>query len=64
MPTNSSSIDTARPSRILVISVRGYRFQAANCCIYEFEDLLCDLESAELYTPNSEFDFPRKIYRT
>lgn len=64
MPTNSSSIDTARPSRILVISVRAYRFQAANCCIYEFEDLLCDLESAELYTPNSEFDFPRKIYRT
>ncbi len=64
MLINCSSTDADRLPRILVVSVRDFRFQAANCCIYEFEDLLCDFESAELYTPSSEFDCPRKIYRT
>ena len=46
----------------------GFCFQAANCCIYEFEDLLTDLESARLYCPGDEYNFPfnsaRKVYRT
>jgi hypothetical protein len=53
-----------KQSRILVVSVRGFRFQAANCCIYEFEDLLCQLEGASLYAPTDEFDWARKVYRT
>ena len=68
MSISSSSIDADKSPRILVVSVRGFRFQAANCCIYEFEDLLTDLESAQLYLPGDEYDFPfdsaRKIYRT
>lgn len=64
MSIHSSFIDADKLPSILVISVRGFRFQAANCCIYEFEDLLSDLESAELYAPKSEFDFARKVYRT
>jgi hypothetical protein len=61
MSTNTSDAD--RQSRILVISMRGYRFQVANCCIYEFEDLLCDLEQADLYSPSREFTWGRKVYR-
>lgn len=63
--SNSYSSDTHQAPRILIVSVRGFRFQAANCCIYEFEDLLTDLESAQLYTPipDSRFDLGRKIYR-
>ncbi|MBT9310882.1 glycosyltransferase [Leptothoe kymatousa] len=49
--------------RILVISVRGFRAQVANCSLYEFEDVLCELESARLYTPTHEFEMPRKVYR-
>ena len=68
MPNHSSAVDVDTSPRILVVSVRGYRFQAANCCIYEFEDLLTDLESAQLHCPGDEFAFPfdsaRKIYRT
>lgn len=68
MSNNSSSVDTDTKPSILVVSVRGYRFQAANGCIYEFEDLLTDLESAQLYCPGDEFAFPfdlaRKVYRT
>ncbi len=66
MSISSSSVNTDKleSPRILVVSVRGYRFQAANCCIYEFEDLLKDLESAQLYEPKGESDFARKIYRT
>lgn len=60
-----SSIDADRSSRVLVVSVRGYRFQAANCCIYELEDLIADLESAPIHTPipDGQFDLARKIYR-
>jgi len=68
MSNNPSSVDADRSPRILVISVRGFRFQAANCCIYEFEDLLLDNESTQLHCPSDEFGFPfdsaRKIYRT
>ncbi|MBT9310883.1 glycosyltransferase [Leptothoe kymatousa] len=49
--------------RVLVVSVRGFRSQVANCAIYEFEDLICDLEGAQLYAPKQEFDFARCICR-
>ena len=66
MSANSSSVDADKSLNVLVVSVRGFRFQAANCCIYEFEDLLTDIESAQLYAPVSDrgFDVARKIYRT
>ncbi len=63
MPINSSSVDEPKPLRILVLSVRGFRFQAANCCIYEFEDLLYTTESADLYVPSKEFNLANKVYR-
>lgn len=63
MKSDFSSIETDRQPRILVVSVRGFRFQVANCSIYEFEDLICDIEQAKVYAPNSEFDWARKIYR-
>ena len=64
MPT-SSIVEADKSPRILVISVRGFRFQAANCCIYELEDLLTNLESAQLHAPIPDrgFDIARKIYR-
>lgn len=49
--------------RILVVSARGFRFQVANCSIYEFEDVLCELEGASLYAPTHERELARKIYR-
>ncbi|MEL6493902.1 MAG: glycosyltransferase [Cyanobacteria bacterium J06623_7] len=63
--SSSSVVGTNRSPRVLVVSVRGFRFQAANCCIYELEDLLVDLESAQLYSPHPDrnFDLARKIYR-
>ncbi|MGF1589418.1 MAG: glycosyltransferase [Pleurocapsa sp.] len=66
MPSNFSSVDADQQPRILVVSVRGFRFQAANCCIYELEDLLTDLEMAQLHTPipNRKFDVAQKVYRT
>ena len=68
MSNNSSDVNATQEPRILVVSVRRFRFQVANCCIYEFEDLLTDLESARLYCPGDEFAFKfnsaRKIYRT
>ena len=65
MLNSSTTTETNRSPRILVVSVRGFRFQAANCCIYEFEDLLADLESAQLYNPIPDrgYDLARRIRR-
>ena len=65
MSNSSPSTDLNRSPRVLVVSVRGFRFQAANCCIYELEDLLTDLESARLYTPiaDRQFDLGCKVHR-
>ncbi|MEM9273084.1 MAG: glycosyltransferase [Cyanobacteria bacterium P01_F01_bin.143] len=49
--------------RTLILSVRNLRSQVANCCIYAWEDLLCDIEGAQLYSPTSEYPLSRKIYR-
>ena len=49
--------------RILVVSVRGFRFQVANCILYEFEDIICELERAKLYAPTQEFNLARRLYR-
>ena len=60
-----SSTSTNKSPRVLVVSIRGFRFQAANCCIYELEDLITSLDSAKLYQPipDRRFDLARKIYR-
>ncbi|MEM6253738.1 MAG: glycosyltransferase [Cyanobacteria bacterium P01_D01_bin.156] len=60
---NSLEKEAKDSLRILVISVRGFRSQIANCSIYEFEDVLCELEGARLYAPNHEFEIPRRVYR-
>ncbi|MDJ0901386.1 MAG: glycosyltransferase [Xenococcus sp. MO_188.B8] len=49
--------------RTLIFSLRNLRSQASNCCIYEWEDLLCDIEGAQLYSPTSEYHLFRKMYR-
>ena len=49
--------------RVLVVSVRGFRFQVANCVQYEFEDVISELEDVETYEPADEFEFARRIYR-
>lgn len=63
--STSPILDTDKSPRILVVSVRGFRFQAANCCIYELEDLLTSFAGVQLHTPlpNTRFDLARKIYR-
>ncbi|MEM8829711.1 MAG: glycosyltransferase [Cyanobacteria bacterium P01_G01_bin.19] len=67
MSNNSALVDREHTPRILVVSVRGFRFQVANCCYYEFEDLLSSLEGSKLHCPGDENAFPfnsaRKIYR-
>ena len=55
------AIDTAM--RVLVVSLRGFRFQAANCCLYELEDLLTQMESVDMHAPTSDFNLPSKLYR-
>jgi hypothetical protein len=55
--------DVKQSSRILLFSQRGLRYQAANCCLYEFEDLIADFDRVDLFIPNNEYSFSRKLHR-
>ena len=60
---NPSVENRENETRVLVVSVRGFRFQVANCILYELEDIIYDLERAKLYAPTQDFDLARKLYR-
>ena len=60
---NSSANNRGDETRVIVISVREFRFQVANCSLYEFEDIIHELERATLHAPSQEFDLARKLYR-
>jgi len=49
--------------RILVVSMRGHRFQAANTIQYEFEDFLCRHLGATLCAPVAEPSMSRRRWR-
>ena len=57
-----SAHDTSGP-RILIVSLRAFKAQAANTSLYEFEDFLCRELGADLYAPRGEFDAFRKVWR-
>ena len=63
MSTSSSHINKKESARILVASMRGFNCDAASCALYEFEDLICDFEEADLFAPVNTYDSLRKLYR-
>lgn len=63
MPTSFDSNTDKRPARILIVSSRGFNSAAASCGCYEFEDLVCDFDDADLFAPVNTHDLWRKMYR-
>jgi Glycosyl transferases group 1 len=63
MPISPASSTTSKPARILIASMRGFNSDAASCGFYEFEDLICDVEDADLFAPTNTHKNIRKIYR-
>jgi hypothetical protein len=63
MANSFDSNTDKRPARILVASSRGFNSAAASCGCYEFEDLICDLDDADLFAPVNTHDLLRKMYR-
>jgi hypothetical protein len=57
------SISTNEQSRILLLSVKGIQSQVANACLYEFEDIICNIEGVDVFIPQNDFPWRRKIYR-
>lgn len=49
--------------KVLIVSVRNLRQQAANCAMYEFEDFITNFESASIFSPTSEQVISRKAFR-
>jgi Glycosyl transferases group 1 len=63
MPTSFDSNTDKRPARILVVSSRGFNSAAASCGCYEFEDLICNFDNADLFAPVNAHNLMRKMYR-
>ncbi|PSB48974.1 glycosyltransferase [Chamaesiphon polymorphus] len=63
MPNSIDRSTDKRPARILVVSSRGLNSAAASCGCYEFEDLICDVDDADLFAPVNTHNLMRKIYR-
>lgn len=38
-------------ARVLILSLRNIKFHVSRCYLYEFEDIICELDSADLLTP-------------
>jgi hypothetical protein len=63
MSTSFDANTDKRPARILIVSSRGFNSAAASCGCYEFEDLICDVDDADLFVPVNTHDLMRKMYR-
>lgn len=57
--TTSKTLDS-----VLLLSVRGFRHQAANSSLYEFEDVISGFCDATLCCPVNERSMHRKCYRS
>ncbi len=40
-----------KDTRVLLLSLRNIKFHVSRCYLYEFEDIICELDSADLITP-------------
>lgn len=60
-----STLHPSAPSsrRILLLSMRGFRRQVANCSLYEFEDRICAVEQVDIVTLGSAYERSSRIYR-
>jgi Glycosyl transferases group 1 len=63
MPTSLDSNTEQKPARILIVSSRGLNSAAASCGCYEFEDLICAVDDADLFSPVNTHNLMRKMYR-
>lgn len=50
-------------SRVLLVSQRGLSDQVANSALYEFEDLLCNLDGVDVFTSSQSSLLPGKLYK-
>jgi hypothetical protein len=49
--------------RVLLVSQRNLSDQIANALLYDFEDLLCELDAVDLVAPTEPFLQPGKLYK-
>ncbi|MDV2997033.1 MAG: hypothetical protein N4J56_006738 [Chroococcidiopsis sp. SAG 2025] len=50
--TEALKLNPQKDARVLLLSLRNIKFHVARCYLYELEDAICELDSAELLTPN------------
>lgn len=60
--TNQLPHQAATP-RVLLVSQRNLSDQVANAALYEFEDLVCNIDDVDLIAPNRSPMLPGKLYK-
>ncbi len=58
-----STVSTNSQPRVLIPSLREIREQAANACLYEFEDVISSVDHVDLLNLKHDFPHSRRIYR-
>lgn len=48
--------------RVLMLSQRKLQEHVSYCGLYEFEDIICDLDAVDLVTPAKSYDLSKEIY--
>lgn len=59
---NKSARVSDAESRVFILSERLTHHHVSACALYEFEDLIAEWNSAEVYAPTNSSAFSRKIY--
>ncbi|NES83961.1 MAG: glycosyltransferase family 1 protein [Moorea sp. SIO2B7] len=62
MKKENSDFICHQDSRILTLSHRQLDTHVASCCLYEFEDIIFDLDAVDVFTPVNSYNYSKKIY--
>ncbi|MBF2002655.1 MAG: glycosyltransferase [Synechococcales cyanobacterium M58_A2018_015] len=57
-----ADIVTNENSRVLILSNRGLEHHVADSCLYEFEDIIAEVDCADFFIPTQSYDRSRKVF--
>ena len=58
----NAELRTKQPSRVCLLSARKTRDRVSDAAIYDFEDLICEFDHADLFTYDRSPDLSRQVY--
>ncbi len=63
MLRKKSNFNPDPSSRILMLSQRQLKNSLSDCGLYEFEDVICDIDAVDMFTPANAYENSKEIYK-